>query len=107
MQLISLSFFDLALAALAVLALAATTFAMRLGIARTLLIAALRTTAQLALVGLVLEAVFAQRPLVWIALMALVMLLSPGARQPHARNAPSSAVTASPPARLRCFCRRS
>ena len=49
MQLISLSFFDLALAALAVLALAATTFAMRLGIARTLLIAALRTTAQLAL----------------------------------------------------------
>ncbi|MAS11310.1 iron export ABC transporter permease subunit FetB [Salinisphaera sp.] len=85
MQLISLSFFDLALAALAVLALAATTFAMRLGIARTLLIAALRTTAQLALVGLVLEAVFAQRQLVWIALMALVMLLLAG-REAAARQ---------------------
>jgi putative ABC transport system permease protein len=85
MQLISLSFFDLGLAAVAVLALAATAFAMRLGLARTLLVAALRTTAQLALVGLVLEAVFAQRQLIWIALMALVMLLLAG-REAAARQ---------------------
>jgi len=85
MQLISLSFFDLGLAAIAVLALAATAFAMRLGIARTLLIAALRTTAQLALVGLVLEAVFATSRLLWIALMALVMLLLAG-REAAARQ---------------------
>ncbi|GAB3677325.1 ABC transporter permease [Salinisphaera aquimarina] len=78
MQLISLSFFDLGLASIAVLALAATLVIMRLGLARTLLIAALRTTAQLALVGLILDAVFAQRQLIWIALMALVMLLLAG-----------------------------
>jgi len=85
MQLISLSFFDLALASIAVLALAATTAAMRLSITRTLLIAALRTTAQLALVGLVLEAVFAQRAFIWIAAMALVMLLLAG-REAAARQ---------------------
>ncbi|MES1928891.1 hypothetical protein SADO_06542 [Salinisphaera dokdonensis CL-ES53] len=85
MQLISLSFFDLGLAAIAVLALAGTAFAMRLGVTRTLLIAALRTTAQLALVGLVLEAVFAQRQLIWIALMAFVMLLLAG-REAAARQ---------------------
>lgn len=85
MQLISLSFLDLSLAAIAVLALAATTAAMRLGVTRTLLIAAARTTAQLALVGLVLEAVFAQRSLMWIAAMALVMLLLAG-REAAARQ---------------------
>ena len=78
MQLISLSFFDLGLAAIAVLALAATTTAMQLGITRTLLVAAVRTAAQLVLVGLILEAVFAQQQLHWVAAMAFVMLLLAG-----------------------------
>ncbi|MBS61416.1 iron export ABC transporter permease subunit FetB [Salinisphaera sp.] len=78
MQLISLSFFDLALAAIAVVALAVTTATMKLGVTRTLLVAAVRTAAQLALVGLILEAVFAQERLLWVALMAFVMLLLAG-----------------------------
>lgn len=87
MQLISLSPFDLGLAALAVVVLAATTHLMQLGVARSLLIAATRTVAQLALVGVVLEAVFAQRSLLWVAIMGVAMVLLAGreaaARQTH------------------------
>ena len=86
MQLISLTFFDIGLAAFAVLALAASLLIMRLGLAGTLVIAAFRTTAQLALVGLILEAVFAQRSLIWIGLMAMAMLLLAG-REAAARPA--------------------
>lgn len=85
MHLISLSFIDLSMAAAAVVALAACAQAMRLGIAGSLLIAAVRTTAQLLLVGLILEAVFARQALVWVALMALVMLLLAG-REAAARQ---------------------
>jgi len=85
MQLISLSVVDLGLASVAVFALAATLLAMRLELAGTLVIAALRTAIQLALVGLILEAVFAQRSLVWVSLMALVMLLLAG-REASARQ---------------------
>lgn len=85
MQLIELSPYDLALAAVAVLALASTTAVMRLGVSRTLLVAAARTAAQLALVGLILEAVFAQGALLWVALMALVMLVLAG-REAAARQ---------------------
>ncbi len=85
MELISLTPFDLALASLLVLAPAAASIAMRLRLARTLIIAALRTAAQLALVGLILEAVFAQDALGWVALMAAVMLLLAG-REAAARQ---------------------
>ena len=78
MEVIDLEWWKLGLAALLVLALAATGYAARLGMTRNLLIAALRTVIQLALIGLVLEALFAAAAFYWIALMALVMLLVAG-----------------------------
>jgi putative ABC transport system permease protein len=78
MQAIDLSPWQLGLAATLVLGLALCLHLARLGIVRSLLVAALRTTIQLALVGLVLEAVFALAALQWVALMALVMLLAAG-----------------------------
>ena len=78
MVVIDLAWWKLGLAALLVLALAGTGYLARLGITRNLLIAALRTVIQLALIGLVLEALFASSGFQWIALMALVMLLVAG-----------------------------
>ena len=78
MSVIDLAWWQLALAAALVLALAATTLAARLGVARSLLVAAARTVVQLSLIGLVLEALFAVGALHWIALMALAMLLVAG-----------------------------
>ena len=78
MSIIDLSWWELALAALLVLALAATSHFARLGMARSLLVAAARTVVQLALVGLVLEVVFELGRLLWIALMSVVMLLVAG-----------------------------
>ena len=72
MTLISLTPFDLALASVLVVALAALSFCFRLGLGGRILVAALRTVVQLTLVGLVLKAVFsAQRPS-WLALIATV-----------------------------------
>jgi putative ABC transport system permease protein len=73
-----LSPLDLALASLLILALAGTSLAMHLEVARQLLIAALRTTVQLLLVGMVLKLLFASVHLGWIALVSLVMLLVAG-----------------------------
>ncbi|RTR05246.1 ABC transporter permease [Halomonas nitroreducens] len=78
MQVIALAWWQLGLAALLVVALAACTVAGRLGMGRTLLIAAGRTVIQLALVGLVLEALFASARLHWVVLMAVGMLLIAG-----------------------------
>ena len=78
MEVIDLAWWKLGRAALLVLALAGTGYLARLGITRNLLIAALRTVIQLALIGLVLEALFASSGFQWIALMALVMLLVAG-----------------------------
>ncbi len=84
---IDLSWWQLALAAVLVLALAGSMWFSRLGLSGSLLVSAGRTVVQLALVGLVLEALFAVGALGWIALMALVMLLLAGrevmARQKH------------------------
>jgi len=77
-HLIHLTPFDLALAALLVLALVPLSLRLRLEIARPLLIAALRTTVQLLLVGLVLKAVFANVHLLWIGAISLLMLLLAG-----------------------------
>jgi putative ABC transport system permease protein len=65
---------DLALAALLVLALAGTSFLLRLNVASKILVAAARTTVQLLLVGLVLETVFAHVSLFWMGGIATVML---------------------------------
>ncbi|WP_373508959.1 iron export ABC transporter permease subunit FetB [Thiocapsa sp.] len=78
MTLIHLSPFDLSLAAILVLLLAAMSWRLRLGIERRVLIAAARSTVQLMLVGLVLKVLFAQTSLPLIVLMALVMLCVAG-----------------------------
>ncbi|TDO16543.1 MULTISPECIES: ABC transporter permease [Halomonas] len=78
MGVIELAWWQLALAALMVVVLAGCTAVARLGMGKSLLIAAARTVIQLTLVGLVLEALFAAERLVWVALMALGMLLIAG-----------------------------
>ncbi|HHH44746.1 MAG TPA: iron export ABC transporter permease subunit FetB [Gammaproteobacteria bacterium] len=75
---IQLSHTDLALAALLVLALALSSMRIYPGIARQLLVAALRTAIQLTLVGLVLKALFANSNLLWVTLISLLMLLIAG-----------------------------
>ena len=69
---------DLALAAVLVLASAAMALAFGLGMSTSLLVAGARMVVQLLLVGLVLEAVFARQGLMWVALIALFMLLVAG-----------------------------
>ncbi len=74
MTLIQLTPVDLVLASLLVVALAGLSRLLVLGLGRRILVAALRTTGQLLLVGLVLKALFAHEHLGWVTLMALVML---------------------------------
>lgn len=75
MNLVTLSALDLTLASLLVVMLTGLSLALRLGVARELLVAGARTVVQLLLVGLVLEAVFAWRGLGWVAAIGLAMLL--------------------------------
>jgi len=67
---------DLAIAALLIILLALVSWNMRLGLAGQICLAALRTTIQLSIVGLVLKAVFTTVQPLWIALMAAVMLMA-------------------------------
>lgn len=78
MSIISLSPWDLSLAGVLVLILALLSFRMQLGLTRQITIAALRTTVQLLLIGLVLRALFAAVSLGWIALIAAIMLAAAG-----------------------------
>lgn len=78
MSIIALTPYDLILAGLLVLALAGLSYRMQLGLAKQITIAALRTTVQLLLIGLVLRAVFAHVELGWITLLAAVMLAAAG-----------------------------
>ncbi len=78
MSVVSLSASDLSLAALLVVALAVLSVRMRLNLAGQILVAALRTTVQLLLVGLVLRAIFSHVHLGWLTLVATVMLLVAG-----------------------------
>jgi len=78
MGVIRLSSWDLAMAASLVVALAAATTYWRLGVARSMLVAATRLVIQLLLVGLVLKAVFEQATAIWVLLIALVMLAVAG-----------------------------
>lgn len=77
-ELIRLTPLDLGLAGALVLALAALTWYGRLGVTRSLLIAAARTVVQLLLVGLVLQTLFDHAAWYWVALMGAVMLLIAG-----------------------------
>ena len=78
MKLILLTPLDLALAALLVLALAGLSLRFRLGLGAQLVIAAVRTTVQLLLVGLLLKIIFDNAHPGWVALMGVVMLLAAG-----------------------------
>ncbi len=78
MGLILLTPWDLALAAVLVLALAGLSLRLSLGIERRLLIATLRTLVQLSLIGLVLKSLFAQSHPLLIAVLALFMLMVAG-----------------------------
>jgi putative ABC transport system permease protein len=75
---IPLTPYDLALAAVLVVLVAATSYHDRLAISRPILVGGVRTATQLMLIGLVLEALFTFTRLHWVVLMALVMLLFAG-----------------------------
>jgi len=74
MELISLSPFDLTLAAGLVLLLAVLSRRLRLGVERRMLIAAARSTVQLMLLGMVLKVLFETTDPLLIGLLALLML---------------------------------
>ncbi len=78
MTIVALTPLDLALASGLICLLALLSWRMRLGLAPRLIVAALRTTVQLLLIGLVLKALFASVHLGWMAVMATVMLLVAG-----------------------------
>jgi len=78
MNVIHLSSMNLAVAAVLVLLLGIAATALKLGVSKTLYIAALRTTVQLLLIGLVLKFLFENVHLGWMALLATVMLLVAG-----------------------------
>ena len=61
---------DLMLAGGLVLLLAILAILMQLGVARSLLVAAIRTTVQLLLIGLVLKTLFENVHLAWVSLLA-------------------------------------
>lgn len=69
---------DLVLAALLVVGLGASSWHLQLGLQRQLAVAALRTTLQLLLIGLVLKVLFDNAHWWWVSLMALVMLAVAG-----------------------------
>jgi len=76
---------DLTLAAALMLAAAALTYALRLGVARSMLVAAARCTLQLLLIGYVLKALFAHAQPLWVVGLALIMLAVAG-REAAARQ---------------------
>ncbi|MDH5182396.1 MAG: iron export ABC transporter permease subunit FetB [Gammaproteobacteria bacterium] len=78
MNLISLSAFDLSIAALLVVGLAISTTLLGLGLGRQLVIAAIRTTLQLLLVGFILKFLFDNLHLGWMSLVASIMLVAAG-----------------------------
>jgi len=83
--LIQLGPLQLATATLLIVAAGAVSFALRLGIERRLVVAALRTTIQLGLLGLILERVFAlSNP--WLVVLLLVLMTVFAAREAVGRS---------------------
>ena len=78
MNIIKLSPFDLAFASTLILLLAVLSLRMQLGVSRQLGIAAVRTTVQLLLIGLVLKWLFAFSHWYWILLLSMLMLVIAG-----------------------------
>ena len=71
---IALGYWDVALAAVLIFANAALSIGFRLGLERSLVIAATRTVVQLFLIGLVLKALFQLSSPLWTGMAALVMV---------------------------------
>lgn len=78
MNVISLSAFDLSLAAFLLLMLAATSLRIGLGLEKRIVISGLRMTVQLLLIGMVLKVLFARVSLVLVCILSLCMLLVAG-----------------------------
>lgn len=78
MSLISLGVLELGIAAVLVLALAISSILLGLGVGRQIIIAALRTTIQLLLIGFILKFLFENIHLGWMSFMAMVMLAAAG-----------------------------
>jgi putative ABC transport system permease protein len=74
LAIVRLSAIDLALAGVLVVALAVVTCVWKLGVARTMLVAATRLVVQLLLVGMILKWVFERADLLWVILISMVML---------------------------------
>ncbi len=72
------------MAAALVLALAALSWYLRIGVGRALIIAGLRTTVQLLLIGLVLRWIFVHTSFGFVSILALIMLAAAG-REVRAR----------------------
>ena len=75
---IRLSATDLGLAAALVLVLATVSLPIHRNLSRQIMVAALRTTVQLLLIGLVLKVLFQHADFVWVLLMASIMVLVAG-----------------------------
>ncbi|KJR97298.1 MAG: ABC transporter permease [Desulfobulbaceae bacterium BRH_c16a] len=78
MNLISLSSFDLAIAASLLVVLSFFSMLLSLGLEKKIILLSCRMTAQLLLIGLVLRYLFASGSLLLVLLMATVMLLAAG-----------------------------
>ena len=78
MSIVVLTPLDLVLASALIVLLALLSWLLRLGLVRLILVAALRTTVQLLLIGLVLKALFSHIHIGLMALVASVMLLAAG-----------------------------
>lgn len=78
MSIVTLSTVDLCIAASLVMLVAGLSWWLRLGLGREIIVAALRTTVQLLLIGLVLKALFANVSIIWMVGMGMVMLIAAG-----------------------------
>lgn len=78
MSLITLSATDLVISSLLVLSLSLISWIMDTGLGKRIIIAGLRTTVQLLLIGMVLKVLFENASLIWIGLIAFVMLFIAG-----------------------------
>ncbi len=78
MSVTALSFTDLCIASALVLLLALLSFKMELGLGRQMILSAARMTVQLLLIGLVLQTLFANRSILLVTLVSLVMLIAAG-----------------------------
>ena len=87
MTIVQLTPLDLSLAAGLIVILALLSWLMHLKLGGSLIVAAIRTTVQLSLIGFVLEALFANVHIGWMALISVFMLLAAGrevmGRQKH------------------------